>query len=104
MSILKMVLYDEKTLKTTIQKLIKISEIFKDNICGGVFFIVKPCFCVHSNFTYDSEAGNLMKLYFETSNPGLYSSLLGSPEPNSEVLNIRPLLHVQCGYYRTVYT
>ena len=65
-----MVWHDEKTLKTTIQEnLIKISRICKYNNSGGVslqwnnlFF-----FSVHSNFSSDSEAYDLMKPYSETS-------------------------------------
>ena len=64
------------------------------------FFI----FAVHNNFTYDFEAYYLMKLYFKTLLEILvsFASLRGSPELNSKVLTIRPLIHVRCGCYKTI--
>ena len=58
------------------EKLIKISEICKENLYGGVSLQSNHSFVVHSNFTYDSEAYDLMKLYFETLLEILLSSLL----------------------------
>ena len=46
------------------EKLTQISEICKENICGRVSLKSNHFFAVHSNFTYDSEAYDLMKLYF----------------------------------------
>ena len=60
-------------------------------------------FAVHSIFTYDSEAYDLMKLYFKTLLGILVTSLPGSSEPRSDVLTIRPLFHVQCGCRKTVF-
>ena len=67
MSTLKMVLHREKTLRTTIQKnLPKSQKVATKNICGRVSSYSNHFFAAHSNFTYDSEAYDLMKLYFET--------------------------------------
>ena len=61
MSTFKVVLHGEKTLKTTNQKNLSKSQKF------AIFVIVKPLFfSVRSNFTYDSEVYDLMKLYLET--------------------------------------
>ena len=54
MSALKMGLHGKKNLKTTIQKIMKISEICKEINCGGVSLESNfSFFSVHSNFTYD---------------------------------------------------
>ena len=62
MSTLKMVLHVEKTLKTDIQKNLSKSHKY----LWRCFVIVKPSFALHSNFTYDFEDYDLMKLYLET--------------------------------------
>ena len=51
----------EKTFKENFEnhhpdKLIKISEICNESICGGVSLKSNHFFAVHSNVTYDSEA------------------------------------------------
>ena len=71
-----MVLYVEKTLKTSIQKNLSKSHKFVKKISVVDFFKVKPFYAVHSNFTYDLEACYPMKLYFETLLDILISSLL----------------------------
>ena len=45
------------------EKFIKISEIYKKNICGGVSLQTNEFFAVQSNFTYSVT---LILLYFET--------------------------------------
>ena len=54
MSTLKMVLHDEKNLKTTIQKNLSKSQKSARKVTVA-------------DFTYDSETYDLMKLYLETS-------------------------------------
>ena len=58
-----MALHSDKTLKTAIQKF--------GNLQGSYLWrnlvIAKPYSAVRSNPTYDSEASDFMKLYFETS-------------------------------------
>ena len=66
-----MVLYGEKTLKTTIQKSLSKSQKFAMKVSVAEFrynHSSNHFFAVLSNFTYDSEACDLMKLYLETSN------------------------------------
>ena len=71
-STLKMILHTEKAMKTTIQKnLFTKSPKSAEFRCSETIF-----FSVHSNFTYDSEAGDLMKLYFKTLLEILVSSQL----------------------------
>ena len=66
MSILKMVLHVEKPLKTTIQKNLSKSQKFPRKISVVEFRYSQTIFfAVHSNFAYDSEAYDPMKLYFE---------------------------------------
>ena len=48
------------------EKLIKISQVCKENICGRVPYSQIIFLAVHNNFTCDSETYDLMKLYFET--------------------------------------
>ena len=48
------------------ENIIKISEICKKSIFARDSLQLSHCFAVHSNFTYNSEASNFMKLYFET--------------------------------------
>ena len=65
MSNLKMVLHSENTSKSTIQK--NLQRNLQRKFLWWSFVIVKPFIAVHSNFTYDSEAHDLIKLYFDTS-------------------------------------
>ena len=68
MSTLKMVLQGEKTLKTTIQKNLSKSQKFARRVSVTDFRYSQTIFfTVYSNFTYNSEAYDLTKLYFETS-------------------------------------
>ena len=60
MSSLETVLHVGETFKATTRK------TYQSN-CGGVSLKSSYFFAVHSNFTYDSEAYDLMKLYLETS-------------------------------------
>ena len=55
-------LHSEKT-----SEINKISEICKEKYCGGVPLQSNHFVAVDSNFIYDSEAYDLMKLYFQTS-------------------------------------
>ena len=49
------------------EKCIKTSKICKGKICGRVLLLAKNIFVVvHSNFSYDSETYDLMKLYVES--------------------------------------
>ena len=68
MSTLKMVLHDEKTLKTTILKNLSKLQKFGRKVSAVEFRFSQTFFffAVQLNFTYDSEAHDLMKLYFET--------------------------------------
>ena len=100
MSTLKMVLHAEETENQHPEKFIKISKICKESICGAVWLRPNHFFAVYSKFTYVLKLLILNNFIF----PGLFYSLPGSPESNSEVLTITLLLHVQCGYSKTVYT
>ena len=49
------------------KKLAKNFEICKERNCDGVSLKSNHFFAVHSNFTYDSEAYDLITLYLESS-------------------------------------
>ena len=99
-----MVLHVEKTLKTNIPKNLSKSQKFcKEYKSGGVLLQSNHFFAVLSNFTYDSEAYDLMKLYLETLLEILVSSLLFLDSLSLTLKchlgrTLKPLLHVQCGY------
>ena len=68
MSTLKMVSHGEKTLKTTIQKNLPKSQKVAGEVSEVEFCYSQTIFwVVRSNFAYDSEAYDLMKIYLETS-------------------------------------
>ena len=68
MSSLKTVLHVEKTLKTNIQKNFSKSQKFARKVSVAEFHYRKTIFfAIHSNFTYDSEAYDITKLFLETS-------------------------------------
>ena len=63
-----MVSHGEKTLKTTIQKNLPKSQKVAGEVSEAEFCYSQTIFwVVRSNFAYDSEAYDLMKIYLETS-------------------------------------
>ena len=66
MSSLKTVLHVEKTLKTNIQKNFSKSQKFARKVSVAEFHYRKTIFfAIHSNFTYDSEAYDITKLFWK---------------------------------------
>ena len=75
MSALKIILHVKKTLKTIIQKnLSKCQELARKK-SAAEFHYSQTIFVVHSNFTYASEANDLMKFYFGSLLEMLVSSI-----------------------------